>query len=243
MVEPKQTFDTIDQAGQYVQTVRELYRDDKAEYRGRRNEDQQLIAEVTADEARLMVDGAMAGILAMSFNADAPVELPPNYEDVEKAGYKWSDFRGEFERLLVGFGVLTNRLNREKFGVPSYADLSEPDRMKAASVLFGDFLEHNGLRFGSQGTGLKRSIRTHNDEGGIDVKIVDRDKAKDDREIERNMQEREYSTGVATHVAGKMSPEEYVKLRREFPEIDKAAFDRDVGFYTNARQKFEKDNQ
>lgn len=235
----KDAFQEVQQAEQYIQSVREHYRADHGEYRGRRNPEQQAIAEMTADEARLLFDGAVAGILALT----SGVELPPDYEEHERAGHTWAQFRGEYERLMAGFGVLTNRLNRDGYEVPSYIELSDADRIKVASAMFGDFLEHNGLWFGATGSGVKRSSRRHTDDGEVEVVISDKDKAKNDREIEKNMRTREYSSGVATHVAGKMSPAEYVKLRKAYPEMDKDEFDRAVGFYTNAKEEFEERGQ
>ena len=239
----KPAFENIEQAQQYVESVREHYRQNHGEYRGRRTPEQQLIAEVTADEARLLVDGAALGVLSVMSQGRIK-ELPENYEtETTKAGFAWEDFRGEFERLLVGFGVLTNRLHRDGYGVPSYADLRAEDRMKAASALFGDFSEHNALRFGADSAGVLRTERktVHTDDGGIKhvVNVVDKDKARTERELENNMRNRHYATGPAAHPAGKISPKEYRKLRKEFPEIDKDAFDRDVSFYTDIRKELE----
>lgn len=232
-------FENFEQAEQYVEVVREHYREGHGEYRGRRTEDQQLIAEVTSDEARMIVDGAMAGILAVSGS-----KVPRDFDDgVERGGHTWSDFRGEFERLLVGFGVLTNRLHRDGFEVPEYAELGTNDRMKAASVLFGDFLAHNALRFGVDTAGIPKTERTKifTDDGGVETisKIVDKDKAKNDREISQNMEKRKYSAGFAAHQAGKISPEEYKRLRREYPEMDKDDFDTAVSAYIDVRGELE----
>ena len=232
-------FESFEQAEQYVEDVREHYRAGNGEYRGRRTEDQQLIAEVTSDEARMITDGVMAGILAVSAS-----QLPKDYETgIERGQLNWSDFRGEFERLLVGFGVLTNRLHRDGFEVPEYADLSTNDRMKTASVIFSDFLAHNALRFGIDTAGIPITVRTklYTDDGGVETisKIVDKDKAKNDREINENMEKRKYSTGFAAHQAGKISPEEYKRLRREYPEMDKDDFDNAVSSYIDVRSELE----
>ncbi len=242
MSEKQNLFENFEDARLYVESAREHYRNEHGEYRGRRTEEQQLIAEVTADEARTIVDGTMVGILAVM--GGGAVELPTDYEtEVTKADFTWKDFRGEFERLLVGFGVMTNRLARDGYGVPGYADLGAEDRLKAASILFSDYLQHNALRFGVETAGLHRSKTevSHNDDGGVDRTrvIFDPDKAKGEKELEKNMRNRGYATGVAAHPAGKISPEEYVQLRNEFPEVDKDAFDRDVSFYTHVRQEYE----
>lgn len=221
------------EAESYIESVRDHYRRDHGEYRGRRNPDQQLIAEVTADEARLIVDGAMAGILALGRQ-----ELPADYDtEVTFGGFKWSDFKNEFERLLVGFGVITDRLNRDGYGVESYSELPEKERLRVATQLFQDFLDHNALRFGAEGVGIEKTdIKViDTDDGGIERTFTTRDKdvARTPQEHERNVRERGYSTGVAAHVAGKISVETYKKLRREFSQIDKDKFDYAASFYKN----------
>lgn len=230
-------------AEKYVETVRQHYRNGHANYSGNRTEEQQLIAEVTADEAREIIDGTMLGILSVG-PAVTIEDLPLDYEsEVERAGFTWDDFRGEFSRLLVGFGVITNRLQRDGYNVPSYADMNTSDRMKAASVLLSDFLQHNALRFGVDSVGIKstKSKTVHTDDGGIEHQkiILDKDKARDDRDINTNMRNRHYATGVAAHPAAKISPAEYRDLRRAYPEMDKDQFDNDISFYKNIRAELE----
>lgn len=241
MSENQHVFQDFSQANAYVQTVRQHYRDDHAEYSGRRNPDQQAIAEMTADEARLVVDGVMVGMLAL--HTGGQVQFPDDYEDVQYGGHSWKHFREEFGRLLVGFGVITNRLNREGYKVPSYIELDDEDRFKVNSVMLGDYLEHNALRFGVDSSGLRATRRVHNDEGGVDVHVVDPDKARDDRDIQGNMARRGFSSNPATHAAGKMSPDEYRALRKDFPEIDKDNFDQAASFYKDARNELESRGQ
>lgn len=229
-------------AHEYIQAVREHYRHGAASYQGNRNEDQRLIAELAADEARLLVDGAMAGIVALG-----GAELPYVYEKVESAGLTWTKFRSEFERLMAGFGVITNRLNRGDPTIPSYIELDEESRAKVGSALLADFLEHNALRFGVDSSGISRTARRHNDEGEIEIVRFDPDKTKWDTELERNIKRRGLtSTSVdgrpTTHAAGKLSPREYKSLRKEFPEYDKDTFDQIVGSSRNARKVFEESN-
>lgn len=242
MPENKNIFENYEEAEQYVEAVREHYRSEHGAYSGRRNPEQQLIAEVTTDEARTIADGVLLGMYALAGHTN--VELTPELEEnVEFGGFKWKDFRGEFERSLVGFGVITNRLHRDGYDVPSYADLRAEDRLKAASVLFSDFMRHNSLRFGVETAGLHASKfeRRHTDDGGIEVTktVYDPDKAENDNEIKRNLRKRGYTTDVAAHPALKISPEEYLRLRKEYPEIDKDDFDRDISFYINVRERYE----
>lgn len=235
-------FHDMQQAHDYVDLAREHYRNEHAAYKGTRNEEQQLIAELTSEEAHLLVDATALGVISVLHQGT--VEPPKDYDhEVTKGDFNWENFKDEFSRLLVGFAILTHRLERDGFGVPSYADMPADDRKKAASALFGDFLQHNAYRFGVDTAGLKTTTRKskHTEDGGIEVvrTVIDKDEARNDREIVQNMLSRGYSTGVAAHAAGKISPAEYVRLRREFPEMNKDNFDRDVSFYSNARKQFE----
>ena len=101
MSEQKIIFENAEQAEVYVDEVRHHYRQEHGAYAGRRNEDQRLIAEVTAEEARQVVDGTLMGLLALN-GSRTNISLE-NYDDVEVAGHTWAEYRGEFERLLVGF--------------------------------------------------------------------------------------------------------------------------------------------
>lgn len=228
----------------YIETARSFYRQGKAEYRGRRNPEQQAIAELTAEEAHLMVDGVALGFVALA--SGRTVEPPVDYEtEVTKAGFTWDEFRGEFSRLLVGFAVMTNRLSRDtpSFGRPAYIELPEEERQHVANNLFSDFLAHNALRFGVDASGVKGTIpKTHYTDDGDAIHeriIVDKDEARSEREIAQNMVKRKYNSGVATHPGGKISPAEYKKLRREFPEMPKDQFDDAVSFYTDVRHELE----
>lgn len=224
-------YPELDEARQYVETVRELYREGKASYAGRRNEEQEVIAELAGEEARLMVDGAAAGIAIITNS-----ELSDDFEDIEYAGIPWKKFRGEFERLLIGFGVITNRLHRdEAYDIPDYLELDDETRHKTAAVLFNDFLAHNALRFGVDGSGVRRSYSRHTEDGGIVREIRDIDVARSEKELRHNMASRGYHSGVSTHAAGKMSPDAYRHLRRQFPEaeIEKDKFDQGASGYRN----------
>lgn len=236
----KQLFNVFQQAEDYVENVREHYRLEHGSYQGNRNEEQHLIAEVTADEARLIVDGVMAGMLALGSTT-----LPSDYEsEVEKGGFKWGQFRYEYEKLLVGFGVITNRLHKNGYAVPEYSELGFEDRMKTASVLLSGFIKHNALRFGIDTSGVHKTERkrVYDDiEGEMTTisSIVDKDKVKSERELHQNMSTRKYRSGEAAHPVLKISPEEYQKLRKEFPEIDKDVFDQIISHYRNARNELE----
>lgn len=242
-----ETIDTPERAHDYVELVREMYRNEDAAYKGARSDEQKLIAEVTAIEAREIVDGVMLGMLALNVlgqtNPDGP-KLPPDYETkVEKAGYTWKDYRSEFERLLVGFGVITNRLHRDHMDVPSYSDLPTNARMKVASSLFGDFLAHNALRFGVDTAGLKatRNKTAYTEDGGIEIikTVIDKDEANSEKELNENIKRRGYRSDASQHPAAKLSPTDYIALRKSYPEIDKDKFDQDVGYYTDVKNALE----
>jgi len=225
-------------AEEYVETVREHYRNGDGQYRGTRNEEQQEIAEITSNEARVFVDGTMAGLLAIGGSI-----MPEDYETtVKKVGYEWKDFRAEFEKLLVGVSIITQRLHRDGYGIESYLDLDNELRDAVTSHVFSDFLAHNALRFGVDTAGLRKSRmqRVPTEDGGMDhvVVVVDKDKAKTEKELALNMVDRGYRTGKAQHAAAKISPAKYKSLRRSYPEMDKTAFDREVSFYQDVENYF-----
>lgn len=238
----KPLFESMTAAERYVEDVRGHYRDGHAEYKGRRNEEQQIIAELTSDESRLIVDGVASSILSLRWGIQTEATLPANYEtEVTRAGFTWEDYRSEFERLMVGFGIITNRLNREEYDVKSYADMSDPDRMKVASVMFADFIKHNALRFGVDTSGILKTnkITKHTDDGEVEritVKI-DIDKATSDKAIGNNMAVRKFHSLDAQHPAGKISPKTYKKLRTKYPEMKKDNFDYVVSVYTDVEKE------
>ncbi len=243
MIEQKAKFENIEQAEHYVEDVRSHYREEDASYRGRRTPDQELIAEVTSDEARIIADGVLLGMLSISGNGGELSE--DDTQEFKVGGHTWEEFRTEYERILVGFGVITNRLERDGYDVDSYSDMSLSDRLKVASVLFSSYLGHNALRFGVESAGIKHSI-------GIDVNLrtdgvakqwvrVDKDKARDPRMIKRNMRKRGFTSGPRNiSPAAKMSEADYITLRRAFPDVPKDDFDTIVSFSTDARKELEK---
>ncbi|MCX6727416.1 MAG: hypothetical protein NTX11_01215 [Candidatus Saccharibacteria bacterium] len=238
-------FMEMEDASHYVEVVRRHYRNDHAAYKGRRNEEQQLIAEVTADESRMIIDGVMNGIMSIGGYTGPESALPEFYEtDVSLVGFTWEDFRAEYSKLMVGFGIITNRLNRDGYNVPSYADLDGDSRIKAASVLLGDFLTLNALRFGVDGVGVKKTtIKTeHNFDEGTVVKtktVKDIDKEDSAKKIMTNIAETGYRLANSQHVAAKLSPASYAKLRHQHPEIPKRQFDYILSFYTDAAAALE----
>jgi len=243
-------FQNLEQAEAYVQAAREHYRDGHASYQGNhRNEDQQLIAEVTSDEARHVMTGVISGIAALNGTFGHEGEIDERiFDEVQIGNHSWREFSNSYEHMMAGFGILTERLHNRGFDVPSFAYLDQPDKMKVYSVLLSDFLRHNGLRFGAEPTGLQKSDRkrVHNEDGGIDeiVTYSDRDQAKNDFELEANMKRRGYNSRTVggrpnIHQAGKLSPKEYIELRRSFGELEKDDFDRIVAGARDARATLE----
>lgn len=252
---PFENFTDYDQAEAYIEAVRAEYRDGNANYSGQRNnEELQLIAEVTSDEARNIVDGALLGM--MSLTGAAISEITDEHIEQSKIGviegkergepdrpFDFAHYRSEFERLLVGFAIITHRLHDKGVDIPSYADMTGKDRMQVASALFYDFQAHNALRFGVDTAGVKKTEfkNQHTDDGGIEKVTItsDKDKAFTEQGVRANMLRRNYATEPATHVAGKISVQEYKNLRNEFPENDKDRFDNDASFRKNFREDLE----
>jgi hypothetical protein len=221
-----------------------LYRRDVGYYSGRRNEEQQMIAEFTSEEAHLLIDGVALGVLSLGgIESDGETIVDRDgdlieLDDIEKAGHTWKDVRTEFARLLVGVGVMTNRLERDGHLDHSYANMQTSDRIKVASVLLGDFFTHNALRFGVEGSGVRgvQHKKIYTDDGGVTQQVIidpDKDKAKTEAGIDANMQNRGLFSDDATHPAGKISPAKYKELRKAHPEIDKDKFDQGASYYTN----------
>lgn len=245
MSENQNQFENLEQAEDYLSDVIDHVRRDHTDFRGNRSAEQGAIAELASMEAGILVDGVMAGVLAL--NHSGLVELPDDYENNEMGEHTWAAFRGEFARALSAFGVATNRLNRDGYEVPSYIELSENDRLKTASALLSEFLKHNALRFGVDTAGVKSSKieRKHNDEGGIDTTITtfDKDKARNDREVELNMAKRGYASRnrkgehdrAATHSSLKLSAEELKKIRKRYAEEDADKFFHDMSYLKDPR--------
>lgn len=252
---PFEDFADYDHAEAYIEAVRAEYRDGNVNYSGQRNnEELQLIAEVTSEDARDIVDGAVLGMMSL---AGASIsEITDEHIERSKIGviegkergepdrpFDYAHYRSEFERLLVGFAIVTQRLHVKGVDLPSYADMNAEDRIQVASALFYDFQAHNALRFGVDTAGVrKREIKRHyTEDGGIENETIfsDRDKALSEKGIRANMLRRNYATEPATHAAGKISVDEYKQLRNEFPEIDKDRFDNDISFRKNIREDLE----
>ncbi|HUD06567.1 MAG TPA: hypothetical protein VMR34_01645 [Candidatus Saccharimonadales bacterium] len=133
----KQTspIETIDSAQTYINDVRSLYRASESDYRGRRSEDQQTIAEVSAEDGELIVDSVVLGMLSLGSlglpsATRGEVRLPAGYEtNVTVGDFDWKDFRGSFSRLLAGFGVLTDRLEKKGLISSGYSDFHKPERL------------------------------------------------------------------------------------------------------------------
>jgi hypothetical protein len=230
------TVPDMETAQLYVESVRSHYRDRHAEYSGKRTEEQQIIAMVIADEAQLLIDGVASATMALA-STGRTTEAPEESSEPITGGYSWDQFRGEFARAMVGFAVITNRLDRDQFGVKGYADLAIDERVKVASILLADFLAHNAYRFGVDGVGIPESIvsKRHTEDGEVErtVTVVDKDIARSEREIEQNMRNRGYASASAAHAAVKISPSDYRALRIEYSEMDKDRFDYAVSFCRN----------
>lgn len=226
------------QAQDYLQQIRQSYREGDAYYKGTLNEYQRMAEEISSEEARVVLNGVMAGIIALG-----GARMPDEHDDIERAGITWGEFSNEFGRALARVETISERLERKGL-MTSYAELGESDRVKVAAELLSDFQVLNALRFGADGSGLPATrTRTIEDEDGglkqIEVKIGDKDKASTEKGIDRNMAERGYRSKNGNSPAIKLSPAEYRDLRRQYPLMDKDTFDRIVSISTDAAKALE----
>lgn len=245
----------------YLETVFSLYREDKADYRGRRDEDQQFIAEYAAEEADEFFDQALLGVLALrnTLTPDKKLFIKPdeqaereitlgNFED----GASLQDMRSAWRQLWVGFNILTNRLHRDSSEFTSAGNkevfsMVEADKEAVKQELFGNFQELNALRFGAKGSGVHRNRWDINLDSGEPEKIrVDADKARYNKDIANNAARRGYTVKPrkeghqgAIHPAGKMKPEEFTALRRQYPEVDMDKFARDAAYLKDIAKYYE----
>jgi hypothetical protein len=247
----------------YLETVVGLYRESDGDYRGRRNEDQQLIAEYASEEADEYFDGALLGTLSLAriMNLSLIVPTVPE-EDAQRQitlgdladGESLHEMRSAWRQLWVGMNVITNRLKRDSEifnaqGYPELFEMSEPNKKAFIDKLFGNFQELNALRFGAKGSGVRRTKLIPDIDGGGEPERVkfDPDVAKTLGGIANNAARRKYrvkhnandeEAGPAIHAAGKLTPEEFIELRKEFPEEDMDRFAFDVAYSKDAALKY-----
>ena len=116
--------------------------------------------------------------------------------------------------------------------------------MTVATTLFGDFMQHNNLRFGVESAGVKTVTKTreytpHFESSEIVRRVVDKDKAAHQSEVHRNMRRRGFTGEDVAHPALKLSPKEYIDLRRSYSELNKDEFDLIISNAINARARLE----
>lgn len=240
--EENELFSNPSDVVNYIDSVRYLYRAGHGEYRGQRNEDQKMIAEIYGEEADNFIDTITTNTLEL-LNPNEPAILP---ETTKLGKLTWAEYRASFRQLVVGFGIITNRLVREgKLHEPELQDLPQEDSTKVISQLFTDFQELNALRFGVSGSNIVRPRWRKNpkNHGKVERMPVDIDLATDDTEMTKLASERTYNEESAIHTAGKMSAAEYITLRQFYNEVEKKKFDDIAGFAIDAAEKLEKLNR
>lgn len=247
----------------YLHTVIDLYRQDEADYRGRRNEDQELIAELAAEEADEYFDKALISVMDFHKLANPGVRSevvvkPDEATEAEitlgglKDGVSLRDMRNSWRQLWVGMSVITNRLKRDSSefqtsGLQELFDMDGKNKGHVMDSLFSNFQDLNALRFGAKGSGVQRTKIIPNMDGGEPRRVrVDADKAETDIGVANNAARRKYnatredSRGPgAMHPAGKMFPEEFTQLRKEHPQVDMEHFAHDVAYMKNVGQFYE----
>ena len=245
----------------YLRTVIDLLRQDEADYRGHRNDDQKAIAELASSEADEYFDKVLITVLDLNRIMDptARIAIKPNDEVAEaqvvlggiKDGVTLRDMRNSWRHLWVGINVLTNRLYRDSqnfkdAGLVELFEMDEKNKLKFMDTLFSNFQDLNALRFGAKGSGVKAHKIVYDLDGGEPQRIAfDRDKATSDKDIANNAARRKYNafrtetSRPSTHPAGKLFPEEFIELRRQFPEVDMDKFARDVAYSKDVTKFYE----
>lgn len=249
----------------YWSTTLRLFHDNEADYRGARSEDQQIIAEYAAEEADEHFDLAMLGIASLSraLNPAAPVIMPTEKSLKETTlgnladGVTLNEMRNAWRQLWVGTNILTHRLRRDSeefqsLDLPEIFDMADTDKKAFKDMLFNNFQDLNALRFGATGSGLRRHRWVPNPDGGRAIqKVMDRDKARNDKEIAENAARRRYTAGrikdgeskQSISAAGKMTPEELRLLRKQHPEVDMDIFAHDAAYMRDMAKNYEENQE
>jgi len=244
---PPDAFDAHD----YIDSVRDAYRHGNITYVGTRNEDQQLIAGLIADEVNQYLDLQTSAVLSMS-----GVEIKNPYEGTIVAEdmldsedrKSYSEMRDAFRQLTVAIAIATERAERDgkrdTHGnrITSLLGLSDESRVAFYDALFSDFQELNALRFGAAGSGVKQHrLIGAPDPDTNEYQTVEVDPDKQDlTRVVGSRRAKGYRENMMKDgrwlisAAGKVSPNEYIALRKEFPEVDKSEFDRVISSSRNA---------
>ena len=253
-----QLFETqVIDPNDYIETVLNLYRQDEGDYRGRRaGGDQELIAELSTEEADEYFDTVIIGLTGISRavgHTKNPFVKPSEAGEADVRlgklddSVSLKDMRASWRQLWTGFSVLTHRLKRDstefqQTGLPELFFMDGDNKALLMSKMFSNFQDLNALRFGVQGSNVMRNRWVADEITGRPVKKrVDADIAPDAATVAQNAATRHYNaiTGkgddaiMAVHAAGKMTPKEFKALRRLYPEVDMDRFAHDA-----ARSKY-----
>lgn len=243
-------------ADQYIDTVRNAYRHGVITYVGKRNEDQQLIAELISDEANQYLDMQASSALSFSGVSVAnPHESNQIAADLldEQDAESYKEMRDSFRQVAVAIAIATERgegrHDTKGRKINSLIGLSDEDRVKFYDSLFSDFQDLNALRFGASGSGVRetRFVGLPDEETNeYQTIFVDPDKQTPERasgsRLVKGYREEMMGRWLIT-AAGKLSPSEYMSLRKEFPETDKSDFDRIVSSSRDAEAALEGDEE
>ncbi len=252
---PETVHQPIDSEG-YLNTIRQAYQEEQIHYTGRRSEEQQTVAQLLSEEAEGFIDGG-ARLMAIGhpIGVEGDVAEYIGTELGEEYREKFLDMRGAFSQLYVAMGIASLRMERDDVHtstgqtVHSLIELPDEDRKSILEQLFADFQDLNLLRYGAKGSGIPKKIFIEYDEYGAEVyHETDKDLKLNPRRLWQGMLAKKYREEIAedddsipaVHVAGKMSPDEYRRLRKSYPDMQKDKFDTITGLSQNARQKLYK---
>lgn len=225
MVETKR-ITSSEEAEEYLNFVRGLYRDNAAEFKGNKTPEQQEERDFMDLEGRELLEGLRMFIEKFT---GSEVGAPEDRESYKLGALEFEDMIQEFTRLYRGMATLTHRLEdgSEKYKssrYPKLYDMPDSDRLIVATQLFHDFQAHNALRFGAESAGITRTVRKQDAEGEIMEIIKDADKVDTDSQIARIASEQTYRVGDAQHAAAKVSPQQARDLRTQNRALDRDEF-------------------
>lgn len=105
-------------------------------------------------------------------------------------------------------------------------------------------MRHNNLRFGVESAGIHKVSTTREfspnfESSELVRRVVDKDKATNHSIVLRNMRKQGFTSGQSAHPALKLTPDEYISLRKTYSELNKDKFDFLISSAINARAALE----
>lgn len=234
-----------EQAEEYLNLIRDLYRQGQGEYRGNPSDEQQLERDLLEAEARELIEGVRMVIEASSSQEAKPAD---NRDEYYLGSLEFEDMIDAFKQLYVGMATLTYRYAKtnpdfKASGYPKLFDLPDNERALVATQLFYDFQVLNARRFGAEGVGLESQSSKYNEYGVKETTTYDRDRVRGanqsaiDANIAKVASRAEYRQGISMHPAGKLSPDQATDLRKQYSTLNRDDFYKELWTHRDAFEK------